>query len=113
MGRYWCCFQKKEENPQPIVLQDLRIQNPLNLDELPTNLSDLRAMEGALMSHLVSLHYKLEEAKKTVRYEFQTGNSNRAKEALAKRAVLAERKQLFESRLQRVQARLKEIRFST
>lgn len=111
MLRYWC-FQKKKVE-KPIVISDPKVQtNPLNLDELPETLHDLQIMEGALISHLVSLHYKLEETKGQLSRSFQKGDSLRGKEALAKRVVLTDKKRLFEKRLERVQVRIKEIQNS-
>lgn len=110
ISRFWC-FQKKKE-PSPKILTDAKVINPLNLDELPNSLMELRALEGALINYLVSIHYKLEEAKGQVREAFQRGHSVRGKEALAKRVILSEKQKLFEKRLHRVQARIQEIKNS-
>lgn len=110
MSCIWTCFTKTRA-PQPKILKDSRIlSNPLNLGDIPyTDSVTLRAMEGALMDNLISIHYKLEETKENIKYTLQKGPSERVKENLGRRAVLTERKRIFEARLARVQAKLKEI----
>ena len=109
MSCLWKLFSKKQPE-RPKVLTDSKVKNPLNLDMIYDDLVTLQAMESALISNLVSIHYNLEETKKRVAIEFQKGHSQAAKDALAKRVMLAERKKLFETRLQRVQTKLKEIK---
>lgn len=104
-----CIFKlfqtKKQENKQP----ELRILNPLNLDEYPNTLLELRALEGALIDHLVSIHYRIDELKANVRHSIQQGKSNQTRDFIAKLTVLKEKKQLFERRLEKVRAKREEI----
>ena len=106
MSCIWKIFSKKEMPKKPTVS---KVENPLNRN-VSDDILSLQAMEETLLQTLVSLHYKLEEAKVRVRNEFQSGNSSRAKDALARRAVLADREKLLEFRLKKVQEKIKEIR---
>ena len=109
MSCIWNLFSKKEKLPKRKPT-DSRVQNPLNQDVAYADKLTLESMEAALLQNLVSLHYKLEEAKERVRIEFQKGSSPAAKEALARRTLLAERKKLLETRLKNVQEKLQEIK---
>lgn len=106
MSCIWKLFQGKKSKSSH---SDLRIQNPLNLDEVPDDINSLKALEGVLMDNLISLHYKLEQTKQNIKYLVQTGRSNRLKDTLAKRAFLTERKRVLEIHLQKVQIRLTEM----
>lgn len=103
-----CIFKifgkKKPQQPE------VRIENPLNLDELPENKVDLEIIEGALMDILVSLHYRIEQNKLKIRYALHKGSSNEAREYIAKVTILKEKKQLFEKRLERVRSKLQPFR---
>ena len=106
MSCIWRLFAKKEKH------SDVRIQNPLYLNDIPDDIITLRAIEATIIDNLISIHYKIDEIKKKIAYEFQNGHSNSAKEALAWRAYLAERKRFFETRLARVQQKMQEIKES-
>lgn len=105
----WCIFtifqKKKKENR----LLDSRIENPLNLDELPDDLTHLKAIESVLIDYLISIHYEIEKAKQLVGKEFRKGSSDKARGALANRLLLSEKKKLFERRLERVQEKIVSI----
>lgn len=74
------------------------------MDELPTSLNKLQAHEGALLDILVSIHYQLEDVKSKL--EHPGVNKN---ELIGKRFQLAEKKRLFESRLEKARNQIKEI----
>jgi hypothetical protein len=99
-------FTTKPKQQQP----DLRMTtSPLNLDELPDGLFQLRALEGALLDHLVSIHYQLEDTKAKLRSSSTTRTIEETNQLLGKRYTLFERKKLFQTRAQKVQAKIKEI----
>jgi hypothetical protein len=108
----WCIFTlfHKKKPLEPRVLVDPKVNNPLNLDELPDTLSQLKILESVLVDHLVSLHYEIERAKSLVGKEFKKGSSERGRNALANRVILSEKKKLFEKRLERVQEKIRVIR---
>ena len=83
--------------------------SPLNLDELPDTLSSLRGLEAALLDHLVSIHYQLEDTKAKIKASFDAPPEQK-NQLLAKRYMLSERKKLFQSRLEKAQAKMKEIK---
>ena len=88
---------------------DLRISNPLNLDELPDTLDGLRAMEGALLDIIVSLHYETETIKANIRTSLQSSRRESIHKLLAKGNVLAEKKKKYSVRLRRVQEKIREL----
>jgi hypothetical protein len=106
MSCIWNLFRKKN-NPS---ITDLRIRNPLNLDEVPDDIHMLRAIEATLIDNLISIHYILEQSKENVKYLIQKGYTQRLQDAIAQRTVAMERKRVLESRLQRIQARLAEMK---
>lgn len=81
----------------------------MNLDEYPNTLLELQALEGALIDHLVSLHYRMEEHKSKIRSSIQQGKTNQTRDFIAKLTVLKEKNQLFEKRLEKVRAKRAEI----
>ena len=106
MSCIWNLFQTK---PKPERKAELRIINPLDLDELPDTKFHLQAHEAAIMDRLTSLHYLIEETKAKIGVAMQKGNADRARELLAKKSILTEKKKLFEKRLRNVQEKLQEI----
>ena len=111
MSCIWNLFRKKKKVPaQPLTHPDSTVQNPLNLDEIPNDITTLRLVEQTIIDKLISTHYKLEQTKENIRYTLQRGNSQRLKETLGKRAVLTERKRMLETRLASIQARLEEMK---
>ncbi len=109
MSCLWKCW-KKQTPIKPIVLADAKVENPLNLNEIPNTVVELRAVEGALIHHLISIHYKIEDTKRRIAIEFQSGRTDRARALIAKNTHLFERKMLFETRLDRVQKKLAALR---
>ena len=89
---------------------DLRMTtSPLNLDEIPNTLLQLRAMEGALLDYLVSIHYQLEDTKAKLKASSTNRTIEETNQLLAKRYMLTERKRLFQTRLQKVQMKTQQI----
>ncbi len=109
MSCLWKCWEKQNPIP-PSVLPDAKVENPLNLNEIPNTVVELRAFEGALIHHLISIHYKIEDTKRRIAIEFQSGRTDRARALIAKNTHLFERKMLFETRLERVQKKLAALR---
>jgi hypothetical protein len=105
LWKYW-----KKKPTKPIVLPDAKVDNPLNLNEIPSTVFELRAFEGALIGHLVSIHYNIEDTKMKVANEFRAGRSDRARALIAKNTYLLERKMLFENRLEKVRKNLAALR---
>ena len=114
MSCLWSCFASKPKRTLgPRILSDPKISNPLNLDDIVySDSATLKAMEHALVDHLILIETHLTETKKIISTEFRRGASKRAHDALAKRVVLTERKKIYEARLERVRAKLAEIQGS-
>ncbi len=112
MSCLWTCFQSKKPSKSlgPRILSDPKMVNPLHLEPIPNDIPTLQAMEHAIIENLLLIDNRLVEAKKRVADEFRKGASSRAQDALAKRAVLAERKRLYESKLQKIQSQLANLR---
>lgn len=106
-----CIFKlfRKKKAKKPDEHLDLRIQNPLNLDELPETLHELRVMEGALLDILVSLHYETEIVKANIRTNLHSSRRESMHKLLAKGNVLAEKKKMHSGRLRRVQEKIREL----
>lgn len=103
------CFNRFNCFSKPNVQKpDLRIYSPLNLDELPNTILELQAFEAATIDILVSLHYQLEDVKSKL--ENLTTLTPEKNELLAKRFRIAEKKKVFDTRLQKIQAKMKEIK---
>ena len=101
------CFRKRNQPPK--ILSDVKIENPLLLEEMPSSLIELRALEAVLIDRLVSLHYIIEETKQNVGSAFREGSTDQARSLIAKKTVLLDKKFILEKKLQKVQAKLQTL----
>jgi hypothetical protein len=99
-------FCKKPPPPEQL---DLRIRNPVNLDELPNTLLELRAVEGAILDILVSLHYQIDSLNETIKNTMDRPSTENFRQLLGKRYMLTEKKKLFGKRLENVQEKIHEL----
>lgn len=88
------------------TLPNLRISNPLDLDELPESVVELRAHEAAIIDHLISIHYQLQSVKQKLQSHMKQGSNESARLLLGKQMMLTEKRKVMERRLQKVQEKL-------
>ncbi len=103
-------FCKKKNEPKPPEQLDLRITNPLNLDELPNTLIELRAFEGATLDILVSLHYQICEINRKIKHHMDNPSTEDYRQLLGKRYMLSEKRRVFVGRLEKVQEKIHELK---
>lgn len=109
MSCIWQLFTRKRDKKSSStrILIDEKHENPICISNIPDTIPELKIVEGALISNLVTLHYSLEETKKQIAVQAGDTPSKRLLDLLAKRRHLSERKLYFEQQLKKVQIKLK------
>lgn len=105
MSCLWKLFTKQKPVKKEID-SNLRIINPLNLDELPDSVVELRAHEGAIIDQLISIHYQLQSVKQKLQSLMKHGSNESVRHLLGKKMMLIEKRKMLERRLQKIQEKL-------